>query len=390
MAPISLSSISRSFNSDISHTSNALREQWITPTDIFSVLLILGGDVIARALAQLAGSGFAPVTFSFGWVSYSVSALLSAMGEGKLMPLNPDCRCKVINGKNGYSRENTSWILGRLVRDYEFWMHSDVSKKTNEILESQIEKLELRAKPRIAGLVVSIYRPDEEIEPKTGKKDLIYWSGIGSIILQLCIAIIPFCLYGDWGVFFVTTAGFCLAMATSFLPQWKREKWACREKAKYPYILTRGNGTQHAIVLLGNGLLQDLASGQTNITVNATLFTCIALAILSALWIILLISATGLTENTWYLLAIGVLGILQNMLAASALRRPSNMGVPLEFVEVFGETKVIDTLFAVEKKYRRIGQSLWHEFFGQLRPNELKEWEEIEMLHAQSNKILKQ
>lgn len=66
MAPISLSSISRSFNSDISHTSNALREQWITPTDIFSVLLILGGDVIARALAQLAGSGFAPVTFSFG------------------------------------------------------------------------------------------------------------------------------------------------------------------------------------------------------------------------------------------------------------------------------------------------------------------------------------
>lgn len=52
------------FNSTM--TVDQLRSQWILPGDVFSVLLILGGDVVARALAQLAGSGLAPVAFSFG------------------------------------------------------------------------------------------------------------------------------------------------------------------------------------------------------------------------------------------------------------------------------------------------------------------------------------
>lgn len=311
------------------------------------------------------------------------------MGEGRLMPLNPDCRCKVINGSNGYSRENTSWVLGRLVRDYEYWMDPIIASKTKAVLASVQPKSQgLQTKPQIAGLVVSIYLPDDKNEPKTARRDLVYWSGIGSIVLQLGIAIIPLSLSGDWGVLVVTAAGVCLAMATSFLPQWKREKWACREEAKDPYILTRGNGSQHAIVILGNkrGLnLEDLASGQTNVTINVTRFTCTVLVILSALWIVLLISATGLTENTWYLLAIGVLGILQNMFAASAARRPANLGIPLKFRQVFGEKKVMETLYAVERNYRGIGRSLRHEFFGQLRPHEIEEWEKIEALHAKEN-----
>jgi hypothetical protein len=40
--------------------------RWSQPTDIFSVLLILGGDVVNKALAQLAGGSVTPVTFSFG------------------------------------------------------------------------------------------------------------------------------------------------------------------------------------------------------------------------------------------------------------------------------------------------------------------------------------
>lgn len=51
---------------DPSSASGALRTQWVNPSDVFSILLILGGEVIARALAQLAGSGLAPVSFSFG------------------------------------------------------------------------------------------------------------------------------------------------------------------------------------------------------------------------------------------------------------------------------------------------------------------------------------
>ena len=37
------------------------------------------------------------------------------------MPL-PDCSCKVINGKSGYVRDNTSWVIGRIVRDFDTWM----------------------------------------------------------------------------------------------------------------------------------------------------------------------------------------------------------------------------------------------------------------------------
>lgn len=46
--------------------------QWKNPGDVFSVLLILGGDVVARALAQLAGSRVTPVAFSFGIYSHSL------------------------------------------------------------------------------------------------------------------------------------------------------------------------------------------------------------------------------------------------------------------------------------------------------------------------------
>lgn len=37
------------------------------------------------------------------------------------MPL-PDCPCNVINGSTGYVRDNSSWIIGRIVPDFESWM----------------------------------------------------------------------------------------------------------------------------------------------------------------------------------------------------------------------------------------------------------------------------
>jgi hypothetical protein len=46
--------------------SSEFSDQWKDPSDVFSVLLILGGDVVGRALAQLTGSPVTPVAFSFG------------------------------------------------------------------------------------------------------------------------------------------------------------------------------------------------------------------------------------------------------------------------------------------------------------------------------------
>lgn len=51
---------------DLGVPSREFLTQWTQPGDVFSVLLILGGDVVARALAQLAGGWLTPVAFSFG------------------------------------------------------------------------------------------------------------------------------------------------------------------------------------------------------------------------------------------------------------------------------------------------------------------------------------
>lgn len=57
-----------------------LSAQWTTPGDILSVLLLLGPEIVQRAVAQLAGRAVTPVAFSFGWVAYAASALLSTFG----------------------------------------------------------------------------------------------------------------------------------------------------------------------------------------------------------------------------------------------------------------------------------------------------------------------
>ena len=51
---------------DPGRSSAAFLKQWKHPTETFTILLLLGGDVVNRALAQLAGQYFTPVAFSFG------------------------------------------------------------------------------------------------------------------------------------------------------------------------------------------------------------------------------------------------------------------------------------------------------------------------------------
>jgi hypothetical protein len=64
MPPVLADIVRRNFNPG--ETSAEFWTQWKNPGDVFSVLLILGGDVVGRALAQVTGSPFTPVAFSFG------------------------------------------------------------------------------------------------------------------------------------------------------------------------------------------------------------------------------------------------------------------------------------------------------------------------------------
>lgn len=130
------------------------------------------------------------------------------------------------------------------------------------------------------------------------------------------------------------------------------------------FVLTRGNGSQHAIVIIGDGKgldLEDLAAA--NVSLFPTRQTRFAVIVFAALWILLLITALGIRKNTWFLLAIGGVGILQNIYVAGTSRSPQAFGVPLEFVEVIGEPKVMHALFKVEKRYPRVGRSMLATFF---------------------------
>jgi hypothetical protein len=377
-------------NVTYSEPSHAFSYQWQNPGDVFSVLLILGGDVVTSALAQLTGtSPVTPVAFSFGWVAYATAAVVSAVGDNKLMPL-PDCTCKVINGKSGYVRDNGSWIIGRIVRDYEYWQHGDVRDRLESMLarrwvlnKEAAEKERAGSatdvsKPMRAGLCVSIYKAGHATAGRPSY-DRVYFSGFATAFLQLGIAAITCGLYGDWSILLITASGILLAFATGSLPQWEREKWACRRNTKKSVLLTRGNGAQHVIAILGEGRgldLEDLAASPANMDVSASYPTRIAVIALAMLWIALLITAAGITQNTWFLLAVGGIGILQNVYVAGVMRRPEAFGVPITFDDVIGEVNVMETLFALEGRYPRLGKSLLETFFpgGKLRSAERERW----------------
>ena len=65
-----------------------LRSQWRNPSDILSLLLIIEPEVIQRALAQLCGGRISPVSLSFGWVAYSLRALMAVLGGQQQIALD--------------------------------------------------------------------------------------------------------------------------------------------------------------------------------------------------------------------------------------------------------------------------------------------------------------
>ena len=165
-------------------------------------------------------------------MAYSLNAVMSAVGENKLMPA-PDYACIAINGKSGHSRANSSWILGRLVRDYESWMDPRVQQKVDEITGEKWKQLAAEAhkngepkpeRPKQAGLCVSIYQPTPRARAGELAYDMVNLCGFPVAILQLGIAAIPCGVSGEWGILMVTACGVSLSFLTASLPQWQHEK----------------------------------------------------------------------------------------------------------------------------------------------------------------------
>ena len=62
----------------------------------------------------------------------------------------PNCSCKVISGRNGFLRDNTSWIIGRIFRDFESWMddgkaNGPIRIHLNQMLDERWKALKEKA-----------------------------------------------------------------------------------------------------------------------------------------------------------------------------------------------------------------------------------------------------
>jgi len=303
----------------------SLRSQWGNPSDILSLLLLIGGDIVQKAIAQLVGYtirpfgknspriGITPVAFSFGWVAYAFTNLLSATGDKKLMPLS-DCPAIVVNCANGSPRVNQSWVLGRLLRDYETHHEVDATILPNGHFPSSSPT------GRAESIRIDIFELGVPSKPSL---DFVWWLGWVTIIAQLAISLIPLILNNNWGVTMVVLCGNSLALITCALPQWREEKWAGRTlNSENVTCITRGNGHLHIMVIIGR-------IGSWNVETLATANpaprpeTPIISLILAVLWTALLISVSGLKEHAWYLVCIGGTGMLQNVFAAGKAREPS-------------------------------------------------------------------
>ena len=206
--------------------------------------------------------------------------------------------------------------------------------------------------------------------------DWIWYLGAATIVLQLGIAVVPYALYADWGILLITLCGTALAFCHGALPQWRLEKWKGRKNPKKIVSITRGNGSENVMVVLGNrnGIdLEDLAGARVPELPHTRFFA----AILAVAWLVLLITVAGFKIDSWYLLGIGLVGMAQNVVAAGATRSMSAHGIPLEFIEKIQYEKVMKTLQELEDKYPSVGASLLPVFFpGKLREDEQKWWDE--------------
>ncbi|KAK7946073.1 uncharacterized protein PG986_010394 [Apiospora aurea] len=303
-----------------------LGAQWRNPEDILSLLLLIGGDIVQKSIAQMVGyHPFAPkhlaektrgcsallaripvtpVAFSFGWIAFGFNQVMSAVGDRRLLPV-PEQSAIVVNCANAFTRDNKSWVLDRLLRDHEIRNRVDANMDS-----VRIDIFELGP----------LHQP---------KPDHVWWLGWFTILVQIGLAVASWVKYDRWGAMLVVLGGNLLAAVTCSLPQWTDEKWAGRTLDRNNVIcLTRGNGHKHAMVIIGKEGCPDLETLSTA-NIAARPETPICTFILAGLWVCLLVSVSGLKEQSWFLVGAGGLGMLQNAYAAGAKRPSSTTGIQL-------------------------------------------------------------
>lgn len=196
-----------------------------------------------------------------------------------------DFRAVVIGAKSGHARDNKSWVIGRLLRDYEQRAKPHTTDKES---------------PNWEALRVSVFRLVSGSQAGRPAYDWVFYSGFVIVLIQLSIAVVPLWLYREWIVFLITICGTVLAFSHGALPQWKKEKWECPKGAGGTVTVTQGNGSRHAMVILGSQDTPDLeilAYCDGNIV--CALSTRIGSAVQTVLWLAMVITVAGLKQGAW-------------------------------------------------------------------------------------------
>ncbi|UKZ51755.1 hypothetical protein TrVGV298_005519 [Trichoderma virens] len=311
---------------------------------------------------------------------------MSAFGDGQLMP-DPDYPAVVITASSGIKKTNNSWVLGRLIRDLEFEVEKQF-KTWMEPVKEDGKVIDNLASESDSGMLITVFEAGEN--PGVQRWDKCWTLFFIVLPTQLAIAAIPVITKRNWSILFLTAVGTILAIVTGSLREWRLQKYSCRKNTSDTYILTRGNGHPHVFVICpgtNRGLyLHDLAGAAR----RADLRTRVSSVILAILWLVFLITAGGLKTDTWFLLAVGAVGMAQNILVAGLPRKPDATGIPLrQTMPTFGRRemsknsprpKVMSVLFEIEAELPGVGLAIRREFFPDyaLRENEIKRWEEAE------------
>ncbi|KAK3723877.1 hypothetical protein LTR37_001361 [Vermiconidia calcicola] len=379
-------------------TAAWLRSQWSNPKDIFTILFIVGGEIVQVAIAQLCAGpvpNLTPVSFSFGWLGYAVSALKYSVGEATLMP-KPEVECMLINADTGYARRNYSWVLSRMLRDFDYWRppvcDEEEAQKLRDLQQANSEAWRV-----YKDMLTNGQGCKAPADP--GRRS--HWSACDRVVMrfestQLGIAAIPWGIWGEWLTFWVTGAGTILAYTSGCLPQWQEEKvgvgrlkYTERKKERKDVILTEGNGAHDAILIIGCENCLDLEALVTpQRTKSNEQFTRWGSGCLAVLWVALLISVAGSDEHTWFLLGVGMLGALHNIFVAGIKRKPNAFGFDLHYEATLVEGKVMEVLWEVEKKHPKAGIAMLPVFFpGKRFPRERLLWEYAEWRSEQVQKL---
>ncbi|KAF2818522.1 hypothetical protein CC86DRAFT_308880 [Ophiobolus disseminans] len=331
--------------------------------NLIPLAMIMGEPIISKAISVVTANPRqdSPL-FGCGWLSWSLSAVMSALSQTTDIVAKPENASKVVNLEYGHARANNSFVLARILRD-----------------------LEARYSGKAGGLSIQILDAGMQKQP-------LSWSQVfhvnvmstAMMMVQLYVAIFAFLGAGDVNPLLFLGAGLFLMEGIANLPVWKATKFSARKDSgcNSTYALTRGNGHRHVFVIRNTHAdtwnLEDMASGPTYYDYTATPeYIVIVLTALTSL-ALTIVSTTMSDYSALNILWILAIGTLKNVLTAALPRESWMHGISLTSVEtISNDRKVMLALQELEDKYLGTGHALVKEFFpGGLNDDDQKWWDD--------------